>query len=82
MATASSQTENAHRIYILHNEYAPSAMPAKLKRYSKYLNNIPFVGKENTQNSSSTDQELDSEGIDGRIVRGPELELDQIDNVQ
>ena len=57
-------------------------MSAKSKHYSKYLNNIPFVGKEDTQNSSSTDQKLDFEGVNGRVMRGPELELDQIDNVQ
>lgn len=82
MATASSQTENAHRICIFHNEYAPSVMSARSKHHNKYLNNIPFVGKDDTQKSSSTDQELDFEGVDGRVVRSSELELDQIDNVQ
>lgn len=57
-------------------------MSARSKHHNKYLNNIPFVGKDDTQKSSSTDQELDFEGVDGRVVRSSELELDQIDNVQ
>jgi hypothetical protein len=74
--------ENAHRIYDLHYEYATSALSAKSIHYRKYLSNIPFVGKDDTQYSSSTDQELDFEGVNGRVMRGPELILDQIDNVQ